>query len=295
MAIRVYEAFGERFQADSGEGGQALRHIVVAEATNPEFWKDYGSEVALGNIAGRSSVNKFGAAPSGLQTTLTDIWDLADATPTSQVWVAPTDARVHAVKSTSGEDDAGGTGAASLIVYGLTDWDTDEVNETVTLDGTANVNTANAYVIIHRMKCVGQASTTGPGVNIGTITATAASDATVTAAILPANGQTEMAIYGVPSTKTALVHEWRAHIDKSQGAAASADFLLKANQQPDVQLLGFLRKDDISVQSTGASHGRNVHKFPIKLVGPCIIKVQGIATTADTDGEAGFILELVDN
>ena len=254
----------------------------------------YHSEVALGNVTGRSTVNKFGAAPDGVQTTATDIWDRANSTPTQQVWTAPTQARIHAVVSTSAEDAAGGTGAASVIVYGLTSWSTNEVSETITLTGVTPVNTTNSYVIIHRMKCVGQASTTGVGVNIGTITATAASDNTVTAAILAGNGQTEMAIYGVPSTKKALLLRWSGGINKTAASAATCDFEIRVNENPNVQLLGFLRKDDISVQSTGANVHERYYPVPPVYTGPCIIKITGIASAADIDAHAEFDIELVD-
>ncbi len=256
---------------------------------------NYFSEVALGNIDGRASVNKFGIAPSGVQTTATDIWDRADATPTQQIWLAPTQARIHTIASTSTGDTTGSAGVDTVKVYYLPDWDTAEASETITGNLNAGIAMGESAVIVHRMKAVPQVSSTAVGGNIGTITATAAGDSTVTAVILPGNGQTEMAIYGVPSTHTALLHSWDAQIDKVQGTAASADFILRVNENPNVQTVAFLRKDDISVQSTGTNSREKRHVPPKTFPGPCIIKVQGIASAGDTDGEAGFDLELVTN
>ena len=118
--------------------------------------KDYTLEVGRGNVSGVTCVQKFGTAPSGIQTTTTDIWSRADATPTQQIWLAPTAARVHSIVSSSAQDASGGTGALSIIIYGLQDWNSAESSETVTLTGTTPVNTVNSYVIIHRMKCVAQ-------------------------------------------------------------------------------------------------------------------------------------------
>lgn len=257
--------------------------------------RDYFSELALGKIPGRSCFKKFGIAPSGGQTTPTDVWDLADASTTSQLWVAPTAARVHAIVSDAVADTAGGAGVAAVKVYGLLNWTTAETSETVVVSGTYPVNTVNSYIIIHRMKVLPQATTTSAGGNAGTIKATAAVDGTITAVILPGNGQTEMAVYGVPSIQTALIHSWRGQIDKATGAASAADFILRVNENPDVQLPAFLRKDDISVQSTGSNSVSNEHKLPLKFPGPCIIKVQAETSVNDLDCEAGFDLELVTN
>ena len=214
---------------------------TLGDGENPVVVSDWKTEVAKGNIAGHSCVNKFGEAPDGIQTTLTDIWSRADGAGapggTQKIWLAPTAARIHTIASTSAEDDTGQTGVNQVIISYLADWDTAETTETVTGDLNAGIAMNNAAVIIHRMKIVPQATTTGVGGNIGTITATAADDATVTAVILPADGQTEMAIYGFPSTQTAYMTKWRCNIDKVAGAAASADFLLMFNPNPDVQHL----------------------------------------------------------
>jgi len=252
----------------------------------------YSSALALGQIPGRSHINKFGEAPSGIQTTATDVWSRADATPTQQIWLAPTAARIHAIVSSSTDDDGdpAGTGARTIRIYGLKTWDTAESYEDITLNGTTGVNTVNSYVIIHRMKVLTMGAA---GPNVGIISATAATDDTVTAVILAGDGQTEMAIYGIPSTKIALLHRWSVNIDKASGVVASTDYQLRVNENPNVQTTAFLRKDDLSVQSTGTNAAERIYAIPMRFDGPCIIKVQGVASAADVDGEAGFDLELV--
>jgi hypothetical protein len=242
------------------------------------------SQLAAGNIPGRSVVNKFGNAPDGIQTTDTDIWSRANSAATQQIWLAPTAARVHALVSSSAADDF------VVQVRGLKTWDSEETSENVTLNGQTPVNTVNSYVIIHRMKCVYTAAKT---TNAGTITATAAVDNTVTAVILPGDGQTEMAIYGVPSTQKALIYQWGASIDKGATSAVSAKFELRINENPNVQTLGFLRKDDLSLQSTGINSRTKGFMPPFAVTGPAIIKIQAVASAADVDGSAGFDMELV--
>ena len=256
--------------------------------------RNFALEVAKGKVSGHSQINKFGAAPSGVQTTATDIWSRADATPTQQIWLAPTAARIHAIVSSSANDDGDpvGTGARTLRVYGLKTWASAETSEDITLNGVTPVNTANSYVIIHRMKCLTYGAS---GPNVGTITATADSDTTITAVILPGDGQTEMAIYGVPSTQSFYLTRWWAGIDKVTAAATSCDFELRVNEAPDVITTVFLRKDDMAVQSTGSNWCERIYGNPVKFAGPCIVKIQGIASAADTDGKSGFDAYIITN
>lgn len=257
--------------------------------------RDFGTDVARGVVAGFSRINKFGAAPDGIQTTATDIWSRANSTPTQQVWLAPTAARQHAIVSTSTDDDGNpvGTGARTLRIWGLKTWDLAETSEDITLDGTTPVNTANSYVIIHRMKVLTSGAT---GINVGTISATAAApDSTVTAVILPGDGQTEMAIYGIPSTQTFYLKRWGTHINKASFTAVTADFQLRVNENPNVQTTNFIRKDDISLQSTGTSAYSRAYDIPPSFAGPCIIKVTATASSADVDGKSGFDGYIVTN
>ena len=256
---------------------------------------NYHEEVALGNNQHKFPIYKFGAAPSGIQTTATDIWARANATPTQSIWLAPTAARIHTISSDSASDVSTGTGTTSVTVYYLPDWDSRETSETVTGDIDTGVAMTNSAVTINRMIANPQATTTAVGVNAGTIIATAASDATISAVILPNEGQTQQAILGFPSIQTLLLYDWVVGIDKATGAVASADFQLRFNADPETAILSFRRIGDLSAQSTGSNGVSESFRIPRALAGPGILKVQGIASANDLDGEASFTGVLVDN
>ena len=250
---------------------------------------NFGLDAARGLVPGISTVNKFGRTnnvDSGVST------DIHDGAGTNVIWDAPTAARIHAIVSNSGSDTSAGTGMRTLKVYGLTSWTTAETSETVTLSGGTPVNTVNAYVIIHRMKAVTY-GTSGP--NVGTITATAATDGTVTATILPMEGQTQMAIYGVPSTQTFYMTKYYATVLKTGGTAISADIQMLANEEAASFRTGYVIKQTGSIHEDGTSN--LVHSFdpPKSFPGPCIIKIQAIGSAADCDISAGFDGYLVTN
>jgi len=258
--------------------------------------KDFALEVSKGNVPGHYAVNKFGEAPDGVQTTATDIWDLADATTTQQIWLAPTAARVHALVSTNTNDtNSSGTGARTVTVWGLPDWDTAETSETVALNGTTPVNTSGSYVIIHRMSVV-TFGASGP--NLGTITATAATDGTVTAAILTGNGQTQMAIYGVPSTQTMYITNFTATlITSGVNPSSSNETVIRGKFAPDPENnpTVFITKRTQGIMSTANSDIEPSFDPRLKLTGPGILKMQAFSSVADTRITATFDGYLVDN
>jgi len=226
-----------------------------------------------------TKVAKFGAAPSSIAATATDIWSRAG---TTQIWLAPTAARVHTIASTSASDDG-----AVIRCWGLPTWDNEETYQDITLPG----GTTSGEVIIHRMKLL---QTAAHPTLVGTVTATAATNNTVTAEIPIGSEQTQMAIYGVPSTQVFQLKQWIVGIDKAIGTAASCNFEIRVNERPDLQTTGYIRKWNDSVQSTGINSKSVEFAETIDFSGPCIIKIQAIGSAGSLDGHASFIGRLVD-
>lgn len=253
---------------------------------------DFAARVALGLVPGWATVNKFGEAPDCDSGVATDLWDGADGATSTDVWVAPTQARLHAITSASGNDDGDpvGTGLRTLRVYGLTDWDTAEVNEDIIMNGVSNVNTTNSYVIIHRMEGLTFGS---GGTNAGIITATAATDGTITAAIQASNGQTEMAIYGVPSTQKFVLQSLSVTLLRGSGASAAADGTLLVKLNADQADAGFVNKGDFL--ATHDSNFIEIYPSPDAYAGPCLIKMQVKTDTANAQVTGSFDGFLVNN
>ncbi len=227
------------------------------------------------HLSDSNIVNKFGRNPD-IDGGAEDIWDGGGD------WVAPTEARIHAIVSSSTSDDLVGVGAQQVKVWGLTSWSADEVSETVDMDGTTPANTTNSYVIIHRMSVVANG---GTSVNVGTITATAATDGTVTAQINAGYGQTQMAVYGVPSTKWLYLDNYYAGILRN--TSALCDMELRVNSHPDTELVGYTLKHSMSANTAGSTNV--IMPLPgFRVVGPAIVKLRASTSTTNCDVIGGF-------
>jgi hypothetical protein len=245
--------------------------------------------IANGRFSSVSVLHKYGRNfDIDIATSPEDIWDGGG------IWVAPTQARVHSLASTNAADAAGGTGARTVVVEGLTSWE-DQVpyTETVTMNGTDPVNTTTPYVIIYRM----YVRTAGSGAaNAGDITATAAVDGTVTAKITAGYSQTLMAIYGAPRSKNLMLTRWYASINRAVGQTlASGDLLLLTNYYPDEDIDLFRTTQTMSVVSSGNSYAEQSYDTPIQIPGPCILCVQcELAGKDNMDISSGFDAYVVD-
>lgn len=236
-------------------------------------------------------VFKFGRALDCDSAIPTDVWDGADGVTSTDIWVPPTAARIHNIVSTAAADaDPAGTGLRTLRVSGLTSWAASEVSEDVVMNGVGPVATVNAYVVIHRMRGL----TFGSGqTNAGIITATAAADATITAAIQAGQSQTQMAIYAVPSTQTLLVTMEDVSAIAGTGPAVNVDVSFMVLENAGTLEAGWVVKNTYRV--TGADAWHQEHKPEIPFPGPLIAKIQVLADTNNSVLTASFNALLVDN
>lgn len=173
-------------------------------------YRDFALEVAKGNIPKHGLITKFGHNADIDTGVDEDVWNQGGT------YVAPTVARVHDIVSNAAADTAAGTGARTVLIYGI-NGSYARTTETVTLNGAVNVPTVNSYLHIHLMQVT--SSGTG-GVNAGKITATAQTDATVTCSIDAGNGQSESTIYLVPTGYKAYVMRLRSRMNNSTANSA---------------------------------------------------------------------------
>jgi hypothetical protein len=237
-------------------------------------------ETARGQISNLSGVEKFGRNADIDTGGFEDVWD-GGAT-----WVAPTQPRVHNVASSSANDASAGTGARTVQLYGL-DADGLLANEIVSLSGTANVATAGTYSMVHRM-IIRSAGTIAA--NEGTVTATAQTDATVTAQIEPTQNQTLMAIYQIPSDKSGYITSWYGSMQRSvTTGAANMRLLVKPPNEV------FQVKRIFGLVGTGNGSFKHGFDFALPVSASSIIKVDCDVSASNTDAAGGFSVLLEDN
>lgn len=249
-------------------------------------------EVNLLGIAGVTSLldvdwtNKFGEGVDfDTADGLKEIWDGQSATnKVTAGWVAPNAALAHNVNSTSANDTAAGTGAQVVRIWGLPDWDSEEVSEDITLNGATPVMSANTYVIVHRMKVI---QTGSGGTNAGRIQLFETAGFQTVARIEAGNGQSLMAIYGVPSTQSAVVTSYYASIIRG-ALSSAAEIVLQVAEYPDTDENAFVTKHANGITTDGSNYIQ--HRFEPYAVfpGPCIIKLMAEVTANNTIISGGF-------
>lgn len=159
---------------------------VLDYLTTVSTGTDYKSEVALGNVTGKTSWNKYGFNE--------DVDAAAEEVIASfgGTFTPLTSAETLDVSSSSANDTSAGTGARTVLVIGIgSDGLTQQ--EVVTLNGVSTVTTSNTWLGVNRVAVL-TAGTSGS--NEGTITLNATTSATT---------QGEIPI-GYSITQQALLH-----------------------------------------------------------------------------------------
>lgn len=190
--LRLQTTFGEKEQLNIPTDA-TMSQDYDATATRPT---DYKYEVALGRRQGATTWNKFGYNGDidiGTET----LWSVGGT------FTRISTARTLSVVSTDTNDTSGGTGANSVVIYGVdANWKSQTV--VVTMNGTTPVVTTETWMGVNRMAIY----VAGSGLaNAGTITATATTEATVQAQIEVGVGTTQSCIFFVPADHNALM-DW---------------------------------------------------------------------------------------
>jgi hypothetical protein len=232
-------------------------------------------EISRGLVTGHISVNKFGRNPD-IDIGTEDIWG------TGGTWVAPTSATTVAVVSSSASDTSAGTGARTLTIEGL-DGSYNQISETLTLNGTTPVNTANSYFIVHRILV---ATVGSGGINAGTITTAWTGGGTPTGpSITIGKGQTQFCIYQVPSGYTGYVRTFGGGVQG--GTLLDLELFIKP--------FGGAFNLKQSLPFTSSGNAIREFDYPLKVLEKGIIKCVGTATANNTDVEAYFDLVIIAN
>lgn len=239
---------------------------------------DFYLNVARGAIQGVSFINKFGQNPDIDIAADEDIWDQGGD------YDFPTQARIHDIASTDAADDLIGTGARTVEIFGL-DSNYNEISEIIDMDGLTDVPTTNSYLRMHRM--IVRSAGSGDK-SAGNITATAQTDATVTAQITNGNNQTLMAIYTIPNGKTGCITNVFFSVGKKTAAAADVEFLVRPLNEV------FQNKMPMSGNTQGKSHVQ--HKMmPYEVVdAKSDIKMRASVTANDAVVSGGFGIIMTD-
>jgi hypothetical protein len=243
---------------------------------------DTGLEVARGNVAGHSYVNKFGRNPDidtgGFET----IWN-GGASYTGHDAVA---AEITTLSSSNAADTAAGTGARTVEVYGL-DASYLEISEVVTLLGTTLVDTTLSYIRLNRM--IVRSAGTG-GVNVGTLNAAQKITTANIFAVMPIGyNQTMICAYTIPAGKTGYMTSWGAGLSGKTNSNCN----VKIRARPFGEV--FQVKEELSVQGAGTSHFNRKFAVPNKYAEKTDLFIEADTDTNNTAVAADFDIVLVDN
>jgi hypothetical protein len=252
-------------------------------------------KVAAGEVSGYSSINKFGHNPTvETGTDPEDVWQGGGI-----YGFVPTESVTCDIKSDDTDDAAAGTGARTVIVYGLdTNWL--EVNETVTLNGTTEVALQNEYVRLYRAVVLTAGSQMENDGNITVQSSEGAggiNDNTVGIYIAAEDGQSQQAWYTIPAGKTGYFMKGYVGVSDGGNAASreSAEFKWKARLNNGTTG-AWATKGQVECINDGSTTWQYRYGIPAgPLPAKTDIRIECTEVTATLGVVGGFDILLVDN
>ncbi len=242
--------------------------------------KDVMLEIAKGNIAGHSSVNKFGANADIGEGTSQEVWD------GSADYVFPTSAVITHISQKANQAAMRG---ATMEVQGLNaNWElivqTKALNAS---DSSTIVELDTPLIRVFRVKVL-----TDVVGNQGISAHNAANDKDY-AIITAGKNQTGMAIYTVPAGKTAyMVQYWGSGVESTNKEPKSVDFSLWTADRANGYEFQYKHS---KASSKGAPDAIHEFKPYMRINEKTDIKILAAPSNEDASVHAGFDLVLVDN
>ena len=171
---------------------------------------DYKYNAALGKVAGATVWNKWGYNADIDTAAQETIWSPGG------LLTYMTSADTLDIVSSDVNDTSAGTGARSIIIYGVDENRASQI-EVVTLNGTTPVTTTNQWLGVNRMSIYLAGSSAA---NEGDITASATTAATTQAEIPATQGSTQHAFFFTQAGHTALADWLWLNINKISGGGS---------------------------------------------------------------------------
>lgn len=258
--------------------------MIADEDGNP--LNSYGSAanipIAAGQLAGYSSIEKFGRNPN-VATSIETVWEHGGIyeylTTASQIFVY----------SASSDDGVGQIGAIKVTVQGL-DENCNIISEELTVNGAGSTLT---FFRVYRAFITeagsagynkGNVSISTQASGAGTVLADIGGDGTGVNFI--GYGQTMLAVYTVPAGKTAYVTQWT--IGNGNYNTSTSAFL-----RTRLPVNGFVMTTSDTMAVSGGFHVKN-YSIPLKFVEKTDIEVQAF-NGGGTIVSSTFNVILVDN
>lgn len=185
-----------------------------SDVLNTRNVSDYRSEVALEKRTDSTTWNKFGYNN-----------DVDTGTEIVASWGGMFDplttASTLSIVSSSTDDDDGGIGANSLIVYGV-DENRETLTEVITMNGTTPVITTSTWLGVNRMSIYISGTNK---VNVGTIDCFDTNSPPAQQGQIPAgNGSTQALIYYTPVNSTSLFSWMLLKANKLSSSSPNVNF-----------------------------------------------------------------------
>lgn len=243
-------------------------------------------DLARGNIPGMSTGIIRGHNPS--QTSASgdvDISEFGDVTYLSS-------AETMNIVSTSTSDDGSpaGVGLQTLLIQGV-DNDGAAIQETITLNGTTNVLTLNSYLRVNSMIGLAVGST---GWNVGDVTATASSAATVQDKMSAAESISQSSHFTVPLNTKLYLAQVELNCAKISGGG-----------NPEVEFKGLIRVGgagnawlqlfDKLLDTAVTAQLDVILPFPTEIVARTDIRMRSDTDTNSTESRTRMYYILIDD